>query len=65
MKFEKKAPIDFLSKKPSLIKMEGFSEKSIVEHLKLYQGYVNKYNEIMEKLLALSEDDLKSGNATF
>ncbi|MCX8179586.1 MAG: Fe-Mn family superoxide dismutase [Candidatus Aenigmarchaeota archaeon] len=65
MKFEKKTPIDFLSKKPSLLKMEGFSEKSIVEHLKLYQGYVNKYNEIMEKLLALSEDDLKSGNATF
>lgn len=57
--------IDFTSKKPSLLKMEGFSEKSILEHLKLYQGYVNKYNEIMDKLSNMSIDDLKAGNATF
>ncbi len=64
MVFEKKMAIDFLSKKP-LLKMDGFSEKSITEHLKLYQGYVNKYNEIMEKIESLSNDDVKNGNATF
>ncbi|MEM5799215.1 MAG: superoxide dismutase [Candidatus Aenigmatarchaeota archaeon] len=65
MGFEKKVAIDFLSKKPQLLKMEGFSEKSITEHIKLYQGYVNKYNEIMEKIDNLGIDDVKSGNATF
>jgi len=63
--FEKKVAIDFLAKKPALLKMEGFSETSIIEHLKLYQAYVNKYNEIMEKIESLSVDELKMGNATF
>jgi len=31
-------------------KLEGLSERTMTEHYKLYQGYVNKYNEIMEKL---------------
>ncbi len=31
-------------------KLDGISEKTMTEHYKLYQGYVNKYNEIMEKL---------------
>lgn len=30
--------------------LKGFSEKQIRQHLGLYQGYVNKYNEIQEKL---------------
>jgi len=63
--FEKKLAIDFLSKKPSLLKMQGFSENSIKEHLKLYQAYVNKYNEIMEKIESLSSEEAKAGNATF
>jgi Fe-Mn family superoxide dismutase len=29
---------------------DGISTKTMEEHYKLYQGYVNKYNEIMEKL---------------
>ena len=45
--FEKKVAIDFLTEKPSLLKIQGLSEKSIKEHLRLYQAYVNKYNEIM------------------
>jgi len=65
MVFEKKVAIDFLSKKPELLKMAGFSEKSISEHIKLYQGYVNKYNEIMEKIESMSIDEAKAGNATF
>jgi len=63
--FEKITSIDFLSKKPKLLKMQGFSEKSITEHLKLYQGYVNKYNEIMEKIENMNENEIKEGNATF
>jgi superoxide dismutase, Fe-Mn family len=31
-------------------KLDGISERTMTEHYKLYQGYVNKYNEIMEKL---------------
>ncbi len=33
-------------------KLDGISEKTMTEHYKLYQGYVNKYNEVMEKLAA-------------
>jgi len=50
---------------PSLLKMEGISEKTIEEHLKLYQGYVNKYNEINEKLSQLTEDDYSKANQVF
>ncbi len=31
-------------------KLDGITEKTMTEHYKLYQGYINKYNEIMEKL---------------
>ncbi len=31
-------------------KLDGISERTMTEHYKLYQGYINKYNEIMEKL---------------
>lgn len=33
-------------------KLDGISERTMTEHYKLYQGYVNKYNEVMEKLEA-------------
>jgi len=36
--------------KESIYSMEGISRKTVEEHLKLYNGYVNKYNEIMKKL---------------
>lgn len=65
MAFEKKTAIDFVKAKPSLLKMQGISEKNITEHLKLYNGYVNKYNEIMEKTEALSNDEAKAGNITY
>ena len=31
-------------------KLDGISTKTMEEHYKLYQGYINKYNEVMEKL---------------
>ena len=49
----------------SLNTMRGISKKTIEEHLKLYQGYVAKYNEIREKLSMLTDDDYAKANQTF
>jgi len=65
MPFEKKVAIDFVKIRPQLLRIDGLSEKAVLEHLKLYQGYVNKYNEIMEKIESLSDEEIKAGNATF
>ena len=35
---------------PSIRELDGISEKTMTGHYKLYQGYVNKTNEILEKL---------------
>ncbi len=42
-------------------KIEGLSEKQANEHLKLYQGYCKKIDEIRDKILKAEKD----GNATF
>jgi Superoxide dismutase len=42
--------------------LDGISARTMTEHYKLYQGYVNKYNEIMTKLEAA---DRASANQTF
>lgn len=49
----------------SLNTMDGISKKTVEEHMKLYTGYVNKYNEIQEKLVALTEDDYAKANQVF
>lgn len=49
----------------SLNSMQGISKKTVEEHLKLYQGYVTKYNEIMEKLSMLSDDDYAKANQSY
>jgi Fe-Mn family superoxide dismutase len=36
--------------KPALYELDGISRETIEAHYKLYQGYVNKRNEILEKL---------------
>ncbi|OLC31135.1 MAG: hypothetical protein AUH31_03245 [Armatimonadetes bacterium 13_1_40CM_64_14] len=46
------------------IELTGISKKTMEEHYKLYQGYVNKANEIHEKLAALDKDPAKA-NPTF
>lgn len=48
-----------------LFTMKGISKRTTEEHLKLYQGYVTKYNEIMEKLGTLTEEDYAKANQTF
>ena len=50
---------------PTIFQMKGISKKTIEEHLKLYQGYVNKYNEIMENLAQLSDDEYTKANQTY
>jgi len=43
--------------------LDGISARTMTEHHKLYQGYVNKYNEIMAKIAA--GPDLSAANQTF
>lgn len=49
----------------AIFEMKGISKKTIEDHLKLYQGYVNKYNEIMEKLSSLPDDEYVKANQTY
>ena len=48
--------------KPALLEMEGISRETVEAHYKLYQGYVNKRNEI---LTALGGVDLASANQVY
>src|SRR5438067_9844117 len=48
--------------KPSLYELDGISRASVEAHYKLYQGYVNKRNEILGKL---AEVDTASANQVY
>lgn len=48
--------------KPPLLEMPGFSKKQIEEHYQLYLGYVNKTNEVRQKL---ETADRSTANATY
>lgn len=52
-------PKDFGS---GIFELDGISKKAVEEHLKLYQAYVNKSNEIMDKLAKV---DLSTANQVF
>jgi Fe-Mn family superoxide dismutase len=45
-----------------ILNLDGISKKAVEEHLKLYNGYVNKSNEILEKLKTV---DLTTANQIF
>jgi superoxide dismutase, Fe-Mn family len=62
MDFKKIDPKTFSE---NLFAMSGISKKTTEEHLKLYQGYVNKYNEVSTALAALSEEDWGKANQVF
>jgi len=62
MKVIKIEPKKFSEK---LFSMKEISKKAVEEHLKLYQGYINKYNEIQGKLAALTEEDLSKANQVY
>ena len=48
--------------KPVLLDLHGISRETVEAHYKLYEGYVNKRNEIMGKL---AEIDLASANQVY
>jgi superoxide dismutase, Fe-Mn family len=48
--------------KPTLYELDGISRETIEAHYKLYQGYVNKRNEILGKLEGV---DLSSANQVY
>src|SRR3984957_20774108 len=47
---------------PALLSLDGISRETVEAHYKLYQGYVNKRNEILGKL---SEVDLSTANQVY
>src|SRR5881296_3946914 len=48
--------------KPALLELDGISRETIEAHYKLYEGYVNKRNEILGKLAGA---DLASANQVY
>ena len=48
--------------KPSLFELDGISRAAVEAHYRLYQGYVNKRNEILAKL---AEVDLGAANQVY
>jgi superoxide dismutase, Fe-Mn family len=48
--------------KPALLELDGISRESVEAHYKLYEGYVNKRNEIIGKL---GEADLAAANQVY
>ena len=54
--FEEIAPREL---KPALLELDGISRAAVEAHYKLYEGYVNKRNEILGKLDAV---DLSTAN---
>ncbi len=46
------------------VELSGISKKTMEEHYKLYQGYVGKSNEILDRL-ASGQVDLSKANATY
>jgi Fe-Mn family superoxide dismutase len=57
--FEEIAPREL---KPELLELDGISRESVEAHYKLYEGYVNKRNEILRELDGV---DLSAGNQVY
>jgi Fe-Mn family superoxide dismutase len=54
-----------LEPKQFSLSLDSTSPRTIEEHLKLYQGYITKHNEIVEKIDLLTSDDYVKANQTF
>ena len=48
--------------KPALLELDGISRESVEAHYKLYEGYVNKRNEILAKL---ADVDVAAANQVY
>jgi Fe-Mn family superoxide dismutase len=57
--FEEIAPREL---KPALLELDGISRASVEAHYKLYEGYVNKRNEILAKL---ADAELDAANQVY
>jgi Fe-Mn family superoxide dismutase len=58
-------PLEPMKLRDESLKMEGISEKTMTEHYKLYEGYIKKYNEIMQKLTDLKDEDYAAANQVY
>ncbi|MCG2869080.1 MAG: hypothetical protein L7H07_03345, partial [Candidatus Nanopusillus sp.] len=65
MEYSERKPIDFKKERPQLFEMKGISAKTIEEHLKIYEGYVKKFNEITQRLNNLTDEDYNAANVTY
>jgi len=65
MEYSERKPIDFKKERPQLFEMKGISAKTVEEHLKIYEGYVKKFNEITQKLNNLTDEDYNTANVTY
>ncbi len=50
----------FTAKTFNIAKLKGISEKTVADHLKLYEGYVKNTNLILQKIEELSKDSEKN-----
>lgn len=55
--------MEYTPKTFTIPKLEGISEKSIEEHLSLYQGYVKNFNAISKKLVEYAADTEANAHA--
>lgn len=55
--------MDYQAKTFSIPSLEGISQKSVEEHLSLYQGYVKNFNAISTKLVEYAQDTEKNAHA--
>lgn len=58
-------PKKALTFSPKIYEMEGISKKTVEEHMKLYNGYVTKYNEVNDSLSKLTDDDFTKANQSY
>jgi Superoxide dismutase len=65
MAFKKYTAINWDEANPAIFKLDGISERSVREHIKLYNGYVAKYNEVQEMIENLSKEELSKANPTY
>lgn len=58
-------PKKALTFSPKIYEMNGISKKAVEEHMKLYNGYITKYNEINDALAKLTDDDYAKANQSY
>ncbi|MGB9674810.1 MAG: hypothetical protein ACPLX8_01620 [Nanopusillaceae archaeon] len=65
MRILERKPVDFKKERPQIFQMKGISTKTVEEHIKIYEGYVKKFNEINQKLENFAEEEYNAANPTY